>query len=227
MRRKVLQILGIFIIGILGGLFANQFIWPYFIERPVYVTERKEIIIQENTALKNAIEKVEKTVISVKTTLQTGEVLQGSGLILTSDGVIVTLVDLVPQGASFSFYIEGKPVAYQILKRDLTNNLALVKLDGNNLPTVGFADFGKLKLGERVFLVGIIHRINEFKRGVNEGVVTSFDDNLIITNIFEVVYYIGSPLFNIDGEILGLNNIDYWGRISSIPIDKIKAFAGF
>ena len=227
MKKTFLQVLSIFVIGILGGVFANQVIGPYFVGRPVYITQREEITIEENTALKNAVEKVEKTVISVKTTLQTGEVLQGSGLILTSDGVIITLAELVPQGASFSFYVEGKPAAYQILKRDLAQNLALIKLEQHSLPTVGFADSGKLKLGERVFLAGIIHKTNEFKRGVNEGIVTSFDNNLIITNIFEVVYYIGSPLFNIDGEILGLNNIDYWGRISSIPVSIIRTFAGF
>ncbi len=226
MKKKVLQILAIFVVGILGGLFANQFIWPYFIERPVYITERKEIIIEENTALKNAVEKVEKTVVGIKTTNKE-KILNGSAMILTSDGLIVTLAELVPQGSEFLFFVEGEPSSYQILKRDLTNNLALIKLEQNNLPTVGFADLNKIKTGERIFLIGTIYGVKEFTRGVNEGVVSYFDESLISTNILERGTMAGSPLFNIKGEFLGLATIDYWGIVGIIPVDIIRTFAGF
>ncbi len=226
MKKKVLQVLAIFVVGILGGLFANQFIWPYFIERPVYVTERKEIIIEENTALENAVEKVEKTVVGIKTTSKE-KILNGSAMVLTSDGLIVTLAELVPQGSEFLFFVEGKPSPYQILKRDLTNNLALIKLEQNNLPTVGFADLNKIKTGERIFLIGTIYGVEEFTRGVNEGVVSYFYKNLISTNILERSTMVGSPLFNIKGEFLGLATIDYWGIVSIVPVDIIRTFAGF
>ncbi|MFQ6049896.1 MAG: serine protease [Candidatus Paceibacterales bacterium] len=237
MTRTLLKILGIFILGVGGGIFADQILWPYFIERPlfyqyrleqnpIYVTERKEITIQENVALKNAIERVEKTVVGVKTKTRE-EILQGSGLILTSDGIVVTLADLVPQGADFSFFIDGQMVSFQILKRDLKENLALIKVGGSNLPTVGFANFEKIKLGERVFLVGVIFEKGEAKKTTNEGVIKYFDQDLVDTNIFETSTLAGSPLFNIEGEILGLNTVDFWGRVSAIPVTKIRTFAGF
>jgi len=238
MRKTLFQILAIFILGIFGGIFADQILWPYFIERPlfyqyrleqspVYVTEKKETIIQENTALKNAIEKVEKTVIGVKTKTKTGKILEGSGLIVTSDGLIVTLADLVPQGSTFSFFVEGKAVSFQILKRDLKENLALVKIEKTNLATCSFADFEKLKLGERIFLVGVIFEKEEIKNIVDEGIVKSFDENKIETNIFEKENLSGSPLFDIEGNVLGLNQIDSEGKIISIPVPKIKTFTGF
>ena len=238
MRKTLFKILGIFILGIFGGIFADQILWPYFIERPlfyqyrleqspVYLTEKKETIIQENVALKNAIEKVEKTVIGVKTKTKTGRVLEGSGLIVTSDGLIVTLADLVPQGSTFSFFVEGKAVSFQILKRDLKENLALIKIEKTNLPTVSFADFEKLKLGERIFLVGVIFEKEEIKNMVDEGIVKSFDENKIETNIFEKETISGSPLFDIEGNVLGLNQIDSEGKIISIPVPKIKTFTGF
>lgn len=226
MRKIFLQILSIFVIGVLGGVFANQVIGPYFAGRPIYVTEREEITIEENTALKNAVEKVKKTVVGIKTTYNE-KILQGSGMILTSDGLIVTLAELVPQGSKFLFFIEGKAVSYQILKRDLTQNLALIKLGENNLPTVGFADLNKLKIGERVFLVGRIYGIKEFIRGTNEGVVSYFNDNVISTNILEKSTMIGSPLFNIKGELVGLITIDSWGVVNAIPVSIIRTFAGF
>ena len=239
----VLKVLAIFILGIFGGIFADQILWPYFIEKPlfyqyrleqspVYVTEKKEVTITENIALQNAIEKVEKTIIGVQTKTKTGKILAGSGLILTSDGLIVTLADLVPQGSNPSFFVDGEITSFQILKRDLKENLALIKIEKTNLPTVAFANLEKLKLGERVFLVGMAQPPNGgwvASPGlvVNEGIVKSFDENYIQTNIFEKIRLQGSPLFNIEGEVLGLNTIDSEGKIITIPISKIKSFSGF
>ncbi len=238
MGKNIFKILTIFILGMGGGIFADQIFWPYFIERPlfyqyqlekgpVYVTEKKEITIQENVALKDAIKKVEKVVVGVRTETKTKKILEGSGLILTSDGLMVTLADLVHYGSGFSFFIDGESVAFQILKRDLKENLALIKIEKTNLPTAGFANLEKLKLGERVFLVGIVFEKGTPKKIVNEGIIKSFDENLIETNISEEIFLQGSPLFNIEGEVLGLNIVDEKGMISAIPISKIKQFSGF
>jgi len=239
--KNTLKVIGIFILGVFGGIFADQILWPYFIERPlfyqyrleqspVYVTERKEIIVRENVALSNAVEKVEKVVIGVRTEGKTGKILEGSGLIVTSDGLVVTLAELVPQGSTFSFFVDGKLVSFQILKRDLKENLALVKVEKANLPTVGFANLEKIKLGERVFLVGLIfenQKITSPGLVVNEGIIKSFNENLIQTNITEEIFLQGSPLFNIEGEVLGINTIDKDGKVITIPVSKIKTFAGF
>lgn len=242
MLKNIFKILAIFIIGMIGGIFADQILWPYFIERPlfykyrlegspVYVTEKNEIIIQENVALKNAVEKVEKVVVGVKTETKVGKILEGSGLIVTSDGLLVTLAELVPQGSDFSFFVDEKKTHFQILKRDLKQNLALIKLtETGPLPTCGFASSEKIKLGERVFLVG---RHPPFTRPpgsrviVNEGIVKYFDqEGLIHTNIFEKNILKGSPLFNIEGEVLGLNSIDLEGKVFAISISKVREFAG-
>jgi len=229
MAKNVLKIICFFVVGMVGGIFADQIFWPYFIEKPlfhqyrleqspVYVTEKKEVIIQENTALREAIEKVDKTVVGVKAQTKTGETLEGSGLIVTSDGLLVTLAELVPQGSEFAFFVDGKAVSYQILKRDATENLALVKLGEAKLSTVVFADLNKLKPGERVFLVAV--------GTVNEGIVKSFNKDLIETNITETDNIKGSPLFNIAGEVLGLNTVDSGGAVITIPISQIKEFIG-
>ena len=237
MLRIILKIIAIFIVGIVGGIFADQILWPYLVERPlfyqykleknpVYVTERKEVIIQENTALTQAVEKAGKTAVGVKTKTNEGTILQGSGLIVTSDGLMVTLADLVPQGSVFSFFVEGKATGFQILKRDLKQNLALVKIKEANLATVSFADLEKMKLGERVFLVGAVFDDVQSLKTVNEGIVKSFDKDFIKTNIFEKKSLAGSPLFNINAEVLGINTIDSEGSVTTIPISKIKQFIG-
>jgi len=237
MSKNILKIVAFFVIGMVGGIFADQIFWPYFVERPlfyqysleknpVYLTERKEITIEENTALTGAVEKVEKTIIGVKTETKTGETLQGSGLIITSDGLIVTLAELVPQGSQFSFFVGETPAAFQILKRDLENNLALVKVEEKNLATLGYADLGKLRVGERVFLAAAVFEGKTISQIVNEGIVKKIDEDFITTNISEGDYSKGSPLFNIKGEVLGINTIDPKGNIIVIPINIVKEFVG-
>ncbi len=238
MKKNIFKIIGLFIVGSIGGIFADQILWPYFVERPlfyqygleqspVYVTERKEVTIQENTAIIEAIEKVEKTVIGVRTEMTSGKFIEGSGLILTSDGLAVTLAELVPQGSDFNFFVNGEQPAFQILKRDSKNNLALIKIEKTNLPTVSFANLDKLKLGERVFLVATVFEKAQPSQIVNEGIVKSFNSDYVKTNMFEKYLIAGSPLFNIQGEVLGLNTIDLEGKVIAIPISKIKEFAGF
>ena len=255
MFKNILKILAIFIIGMVGGIFADQILWPYFVERPLFYQYRldqspvnvtEKVYIQENIALENVIEKIEKSIVRVKTETKAGKILEGSALVLTNDGLVVTLAELVPQGSVFNFFVDGEQIPFQILKRDLENNLALIRLERTNLPTVGFADLEKLKLGERVFLVGATPPSIEdgVKKVVNEGIVTSFDQNsfaepsahltprpalqgsVIETNIFEKGTLAGSPLFDIEGRVLGLNMIDKDGKVISIPISQIRTLAG-
>lgn len=237
MRKNILKILGVFILGIFGGIFADQILWPYFVERPlfyqyrleknpIYITTQEKITIQENVALKNAIEKVEKVVVGIKTITKNKKTLEGSGLIVTSDGLIVTLADLIPNGSTSTIFIDDKQVSPQVLKRDLKNNLTLIKIEEKNLPTASFSNLEKLKLGERVFLVGVIFEKQKNKKIVNEGIVKTFDQDLIETNILEKDKLSGSSLFDIEGNVLGLNIVDKDGKISAISILKIKQFVG-
>lgn len=218
-----------------GGIFADQIFWPYFVERPlfyqyrlekapVYVTEKKEIFIQENTVLTEAIEKVEKSVVGIRSKSKTGKILEGSGLILTSDGLVLTLADLVPQNYEIKIFLGGKEFVPKILQRK--NDLALLKIEEKNLKTISFADFEKVKLGERVFLIGETQPPNG-GWVVNEGIIKTFDENLIQTNISEAKNLQGSSLFNIEGQLVGLNTIDKEGKIIAISIKEIRAFIGF
>lgn len=240
MLKNIFKILAVFVVGIVGGIFAEQILWPYFIERPlflkykleqtpVYVTERKEITnyIQENVALREVAEKVAKTVAGVKTKTEDGGILLGSGLIVTNDGFLVTLAELLPKGSDFNFYIGNKWPEYQVLKRDLKNNLALVKVEGGGFHTAGFADLEKIKIGERVFLAGFDFSSTTPKLMVNEGIIKTFDKNLIQTNIIETSLANGSPLFNIEGNVVGLSFADERGRVSAVSADKIRQFIGF
>ncbi len=233
-------IIGILLLGALGALFFNVFVLPYlltnsYFERfqfvrdfksgKIIINPKEQIYIQENIALESAIEKVTKSIVAIQVTTLTQNSYLGSGLITTSDGLVIILANLVPAGTKFNIFINGEKVDFKIQKADYKKGLVLIKVAQNNLPTVGFADFDKIKLGQRVFLTAVSStKASDWL--INEGIVRSFNTNTIKTNISEKSIVSGSPLFNISGELLGLNYIDQDGKISAIPVSVIKTFLG-
>ena len=239
-RKIILIIAGIILLGALGALLFDVFVLPYlltnsYFERfqfvkdfksgKIIVNPKEQVYIQENMALENAIERVAKSVVAIQGTTLTGKNYLGSGLIATSDGSIISLASLIPKGSKFNIFINGEKQNFKVEKQDLKNNLILIKIEKNNLPTVSFADFNKIKLGQRVFLTAVAStKISDWL--VNEGIIRSFDENTIETNISEKSIINGSPLFNISSELVGLNYIDSDAKVSAVPISVIKTFLG-
>lgn len=239
MLKNIFKIIIVFVFGMAGGLFSDQVLWPYFVNRPLLnkyqlgrvpanITQVKNVNITESVALHTAIKKIRNVVVGIRTKTKQGNIIKGSGLIVTSDGLVVTLADIVPQGSNFSFFVNGRAVPFQILKRDLKDDLALVKLNRTNLSTTSFGDINKIEEGERVFLLGMLVENNGVKSQeiVNEGIIKYFTSNSIHTNMFEKSFLSGSPLFDISGDILGLNRVDSEGKVITIPISKIEEFIG-
>ena len=233
-----MQIFFVLFLGIIGGGIFCVLILPKLIENPYFekfqifetfkreiiVNPKEQIYIQENVALKNAIEKAEKVVMEISTESK-GKTLSASALILTSDGLVVTLDDLLTSKSEI--YYQEEILPFQILKRDQKDNLVLIKVEKSNLPTLSFANEEKLKLGERVFLVGkIFTREKETQIVVNEGIIKSFTSEFIETNIFEDEKLRSCPLFDIEGNIVGLNIIEKGKEVKTIPISKIREFTG-
>lgn len=238
MLKNLLKIVIVFVIGVAGGIFADQFLWPYFIESPlfyykyqfaegpIYLTEKNEIAVQENVVLQDAVEKVERAVVGITVETKKGKNISGSGLVVTSDGLMVTLAELVPADGTSTLFIGDKNPEYEVLKRDLEKNLALIKVEDGDLSTVGFADLGELRRGERVFLMGVVFDEKIPLKMVNEGIVKLATRNYIQTNIFEEYTLQGSPLFNIKGELVGLSTISQ-GKVVAIPVTQIRDFIEF
>jgi len=231
MEKNIIRIIVILIIGAIGGSLFQVLILPSLIAHPyfgnlrmierlknqVIVNPVEQIMIGQDTALEQAIKKVEDTTVGFSS---------GSGVIITSDGLIVTLADVLPKTEKYLF-LEGERVNFEIVRQDLEQNLALIKIDQKNVLACKFADLSDIKMGQKVFLFGIIVEDEIPKSITNQGSIKMFDDKMIYTNILEDKVLNGSPLFNVWGEVLGLNVIDKNGKVSTISIDEVRKFAGF
>jgi len=242
MIKKIFQISAIFILGAIGGMiwqaillptlarnpnFENFWFIKEFRERETIIFPKEEIRIQENVALSQAVEKVENIVVGIKTKTKQGKEIFGSGLILTSDGQVVTLSNLLPEESDSLLFINGQIVSFEILKRDDSKNLILLKIEKNGLPTAGFLSLDNIKRGQTVFLIGTVFIDSKAEKIVNTGIVKYFGRDSIRTNIFEKDILNGSPLFDIEGNVLGINTVDFQGIVTALPVSEIQRFAGF
>lgn len=240
MLKQLLKILAILFLGLAGGMLWQTIFLPYLAEEPrfqgiwfvqdytqrqVNLYPRQQITILENEALISAIEKAEKSVVSIEIGATRETAIKGSGLILTADGLIATLADIVPKGSAFSLWINGEKRAFNIQKRDIQQNLALIKIEASGLAAPSFASEEGIRKGQRVFLVGSFFPAEQPQSLADEGIIKHFDKNFIYTSFSGEEISIPSVLFDIEAKVIGLNMFGFDNQVITIPISKIRDFA--
>lgn len=162
----------------------------------------------------------------------------GSGVIISSDGYIVSNNHVVENASSLKVTLnDGKSYDAEIVGTDPTTDIALLKIDAENLSTVPFGDSDLLRLGEWVLAVGSPYGLNST---VTAGIVSAKGRNLdIIPSEFRLESFIqtdaavnpgnsGGALVNIDGELIGINTViksptgSYTGYSFAVPSSIVR-----
>lgn len=232
--KTLLKALAFIFLGILGGMLWQTIVIPYLAEQPqtrdlwfvrnyrerqVILYPKQETTIVENEAVMEAVKRVEPSVVSIKS----GSI-EGSGLVYTTDGLIVAFSELAPASGDFSVWVGGKRLNVSVEKRNTQEGFVLLKAEGNGFTTMPFAPVERLEKGERVFMVGTRFSNNLPLKVVNEGIVREVQKDFIYTNITDKPYMQGSILFDIRGRVLGMNRIGLEGEVLTLPITTIEQF---
>ena len=240
-KEKILILFLILIIGGIGGVSADQFFLPYLSTIPFFskisfiehagngttiINPTEKVIITENTAIEDAIDKINPSLVAVQSFQNKRLIKQGTGFIMTSDGLIVTAADLVPAWATeYLVFRNDNFLTAQVIKIDLESNLALLKIEEANLSVASLANLEKTHLGQRIVLVGVELTKNSLNYFVNLGVIRSINKEILKINLTEENSLAnGSPLINVKGQVLGLNLVDYKGLMRTVPISEIREF---
>ncbi len=241
LKGKVTNILLILVIGGLGGLLADNLLLPYLATVPPFskieffrhagngttiINPTEKIIITENTALEEAIDKINPCLVTVQSYQNKILINQGTGFIITSDGLIITAADLISSRTDNYWIIKGGDyLSAQMIKRDLENNLALLRIEQDNLPVVSLVEPEDLRLGQRVVLAGVKLGKDELDHFISLGTIRSISNSTLKLNLIEEETLAnGGPLINIKGEVIGLNLIGSRGLTETIPSSIIKDF---
>ena len=191
------------------------------------------------------------SVVTISCTIQSrvyGQVTQGtssgSGFIITSDGYVVTNHHVVENATAIKVIAhDGTEYSATVKGSDANNDVAVLKVDAEDLPPVTLGSSNDLVIGDMVVAIGnplgtlSATQTVGYVSGTNREVTT---DNTII-NMIQTDAVInpgnsGGPLFNMRGEVVGITTAKYSGTTISgasiegigfaIPIDDVLGIIG-
>ena len=163
----------------------------------------------------------------------------GSGVIISSDGYILTCAHVVDGASNITVTIGDKDYTATLVGEDTTSDIAVIKIDANGLTPATVGDSDSLKVGQNVMAVG--NPLGELGGTVTGGMISALNRSVTIqgtnsTNTMSLIQMdasvspgnSGGGLFNMNGELVGIVNAkssssDAEGLGFAIPInDAIK-----
>jgi serine protease Do len=154
----------------------------------------------------------------------------GSGFIISSDGYVMTNAHVV-DGADevYVTLTDKREFKARIIGVDQRTDVALVKIDSNNLPRLTLGDSNKIRVGEWVIAIGSPFGLeNSVSAGIISAKARDTGDYLplIQTDVAVNPGNSGGPLINMRGEVVGINSQiysrsgGYMGISFAVPIDE-------
>lgn len=164
----------------------------------------------------------------------------GSGFIITKDGMILTNKHVAEiQGDEFVVVMnDGQTYDAKVVATDPSTDIAFMKIDGRDLPTVEFGNSDVVEIGQTVIAIGNV--LGKYQNSVTKGIVSGLARSITagdgqgnsetLRNVIQTDAAInhgnsGGPLLNIAGQVIGINTaVDSSGQLVgfSIPINIAK-----
>lgn len=213
---------------------------------------RQSIVLQQGELVAEVFKKVSPSVVSITTESAsqtrsffgaTGvEEAAGSGVIISSDGYVLTNRHVVPDGTTKLTIVLADGTTYDnvaVVGRDPLNDIAFLKISGaKNLPAAEIGDSTAVQPGQQVVAIG--NALGEFRNSVTSGIISGIgrpiqaDDgsgsseqlqNLLQTDAAINPGNSGGPLVNLEGKVIGINTaVSQEGQAIgfAIPINDAK-----
>ncbi len=162
----------------------------------------------------------------------------GSGVIISGDGYIVTNNHVVSEADKIEVTLnDRRTYTAKIIGTDATADIAVIKIEENSLPFIGYGNSDLVKVGEWVLAVGNPYNLNST---VTAGIVSAKARNLnILGDATSIESFIqtdaavnrgnsGGALVNVSGDLIGINAAiasntgSYTGYSFAIPVNIVK-----
>jgi serine protease Do len=161
----------------------------------------------------------------------------GSGFIISPDGIVLTNAHVVADSDEVTVkLVDQREFRAKVLGTDPTTDVAVLRIEANNLPTVRLGDATRTRVGDWVVAIGTPYGLDNT---VTSGIVSAKSRSLPGDSVVPFIQTdaavnpgnSGGPLFNMDGEVIGINSQifsrsgGFQGLAFAIPIDvalKVK-----
>lgn len=164
----------------------------------------------------------------------------GTGFFVSSDGLIVTNKHVVSdEAAEYSVLLPGgKEYPAKVLARSPTQDIAVLKVEGSDFPTLAFGNSSALKVGQTVIAIG--NSLGEFSNSVSRGIISGLGrsvtagsgrgDTETLSDIIQTDAAInpgnsGGPLLDVFGNVIGINVAVAQGAQNvgfSLPVAQVE-----
>lgn len=170
----------------------------------------------------------------------TQEIGAATGFFVSPKGYIITNKHVVSdKDATYTVLLStGSQKNAYVVYQDPSNDIAILKIDGSGYQTAQLGDSSSLKLGETVAAIG--NALGKYSNSVSVGVISGINRSIQATdqngNVVQLRGVLqtdtainsgnsGGPLFNLEGNVIGVNVATVTGSNSisfSIPINEVK-----
>lgn len=149
------------------------------------------------------------------------EIGGGTGFIVSADGLIITNKHVVSDtDAEYTVFTnDGEKYEAKVLARDRFNDLAILKIEANDLPILTLGNSDDIKIGQTAIAIGFA--LGEFQNTVSKGIISGLSRSISVnsgfgtpteelTDIIQTDLAInfgnsGGPLLDINGQVMGIN----------------------
>lgn len=221
-----------FVVSLLGAVIGAFLMVTFFPAATQGKEENKienRIIIEKTTDFSFAANKVLPSVVSISSKGQVA-----SGFIIDQDGFIATNSHVLDKNMIITL-TDGREFTGNVVFQDRVLDLAIIKIEADNLKEVTLGDSNLINIGDSVLAIG--NPLNlRYHRTVTAGIISGKDitieiekgkfmEDLIQTDAAINKGNSGGPLINLMGEVIGINSVkasEYEGIGFAIPINIIK-----
>ncbi|MFI5240508.1 MAG: S1C family serine protease [Candidatus Saccharimonadia bacterium] len=239
------------VFGAIGGVGGGLLIAKYGNISSSSVVSHQQVVLQDSSAVISVIKNVSPSVVSISSSstvaglfgLSTSQESAGTGIIVSSDGLIMTNNHVVDGQSSLTVTTsDGKVYSNAtVVATDATRDIAFIRVKASGLKTATLGESNNLQVGTRVVAIG--NALGQFQNSATEGIISGLGrdiqagdqsstasseslSNLIQTDAAINPGNSGGPLVDISGNVIGMDtaissqaqNIGF-----AIPVDELKS----
>ena len=245
----VFGILGLVLVGGFSGIVADRVLLPKIAadsflsrwgifqkaaENTVIINKTEQVTIREDDSVETTALSASPSVVNILSVRKGGSTgiakvgdeamkntgtLQGSGVLVTNDGLIATFHTAILEDASYTVFLyNGSSYPATLVATDSLTGLSYLSIPASNLPAISFADPDGIRAGKKLILIA--NTAEEYRNRYSTGLVGNTDKTFNIaggavasSERWEGVYdvdaatlapYLGGPAIDYQGDLVGI-----------------------
>lgn len=245
----VFGILGLVLVGGFSGIVADRVLLPKIAadsflsrwgifqkaaENTVIINKTEQVTIREDDSVETTALSASPSVVNILSVRKGGSTgiakvgdeamkntgtLQGSGVLVTNDGLIATFHTAILEDASYTVFLyNGSSYPATLVATDSLTGLSYLSIPASNLPAISFADPDGIRAGKKLILIA--NTAEEYRNRYSTGLLGNTDKTFNIaggavasSERWEGVYdvdaatlapYLGGPAIDYQGDLVGI-----------------------